>query len=87
MAIFFSKHIGIVGSTGSGKSCTVAKILQAVGIDEATNKNSAKQKNSHVIIFDIHSEYSSAFKIRKRPKFFIKSSRCRQIEITVLANE
>ena len=25
---FFGKHIGIVGSTGSGKSCTVAKILQ-----------------------------------------------------------
>lgn len=24
---FFSKHIGIVGSTGSGKSCTVAKTM------------------------------------------------------------
>ena len=59
---FFSKHIGIVGSTGSGKSCTVAKILQeAVGIQEAGNINILQQKNAHIIIFDIHSEYKSAF--------------------------
>ncbi|EQB86622.1 hypothetical protein M918_13530 [Clostridium sp. BL8] len=32
---FFSKHVAIVGSTGSGKSCAVAKILQeAVGVKE-----------------------------------------------------
>lgn len=59
---FFSKHIGIVGSTGSGKSCTVAKILQeAVGINDGANINKNAKKNSHIIIFDIHSEYKSAF--------------------------
>ncbi|WP_438357377.1 helicase HerA domain-containing protein, partial [Bacillus toyonensis] len=24
---FFNKHLAVIGSTGSGKSCTVAKIL------------------------------------------------------------
>jgi uncharacterized protein len=58
---FFSKHIGVVGSTGSGKSCTVAKILQ-----EGTRPSSAQQtagvlNNSHVIVFDLHGEYRAAF--------------------------
>jgi uncharacterized protein len=55
---FFNKHIAIVGSTGSGKSHTLATIIQ----------NAVKEKsgdfslnNSHIIIFDIHSEYKSAF--------------------------
>jgi uncharacterized protein len=59
---FFSKHIAIVGSTGSGKSCTVSRILHdVVGINLGKNVNSTEQKNSHVLIFDIHDEYSSAF--------------------------
>lgn len=67
---FFSKHIGIVGSTGSGKSCTVAKILQeVVGIQEAGNVNIMQQKNAHIIIFDIHSEYKSAFTLADEQKF------------------
>ena len=54
---FFSKHIGIVGSTGSGKSCSVAKIIQQVaGINNALNINKDNQKNSHIIIFDKHTE-------------------------------
>jgi len=56
---FFNKHFAIVGSTGSGKSHTTAKVLQ----------NAIKEKksdfiglnNSHIVIFDIHSEYISAF--------------------------
>ena len=67
---FFSKHIAVVGSTGSGKSCTVAKILQdVVGINKKTNLNNGNQKNAHVIIFDIHSEYKSAFEIDSRENF------------------
>lgn len=57
---FFGKHIAIVGSTGSGKSHTVAKIIQ-----NAINCKKDKYRglnNSHIIIFDIHSEYKSAFK-------------------------
>lgn len=55
---FFNKHIAIVGSTGSGKSHTVAKIIQ-----EAMNTKNGEYtlNNSHIVIFDIHSEYKSAF--------------------------
>lgn len=71
---FFSKHIAIVGSTGSGKSCTVAKILQdVVGINKKTNLNNGSQKNAHVIIFDIHSEYKSAFEIDIKENFSLNA--------------
>lgn len=47
----FSKHIAVVGSSGSGKSCTVASILQKVATFPDTN----------VILIDIHNEYHAAF--------------------------
>jgi len=67
---FFSKHIAIVGSTGSGKSCTVARILHdVVGICTQKNCNLGKQNNSHIVIFDIHDEYSAAFALPKDQSF------------------
>ncbi len=55
---FFNKHIAIVGSTGSGKSHTLSAIIQKA----TSEKNSEfSLNNSHVIIFDIHAEYKSAF--------------------------
>lgn len=58
---FFGKHIGVVGSTGSGKSCTVAKILQE-GIKGSTQQiEGGVLNNSHIIIFDLHGEYAPAF--------------------------
>lgn len=48
---FFGKHIAVVGSSGSGKSCTVASILQKVASFPETN----------LIILDIHNEYRNAF--------------------------
>lgn len=55
---FFNKHVAIVGSTGSGKSHTLSTIVQKA----VAEKNGAFSiNNSHVIIFDIHSEYKSAF--------------------------
>ena len=67
---FFSKHIAIVGSTGSGKSCTVARILQdVVGIADGANTNIKKQNNSHVVIFDIHDEYTAAFTLAEEQSF------------------
>lgn len=56
---FFNKHFAIVGSTGSGKSHTVAKILQNVKSEKNATYNGLN--NSHIIIFDIHSEYKKAF--------------------------
>jgi len=54
---FFNKHIAVVGSTGSGKSHTVAKIIQ----NAVASKGDFALNNSHVIVFDIHSEYRTAF--------------------------
>jgi hypothetical protein len=48
---FFGKHIAVLGSSGSGKSCTVASILQKVATYPDTN----------IIILDIHNEYAKAF--------------------------
>lgn len=45
---FFQRHAVIVGSTGSGKSWTVARILEQVANLPAAN----------AIVFDIHGEYS-----------------------------
>ena len=56
---FFNKHIAIVGSTGSGKSHTVAKIVQAATTIKEGGFDGLN--NSHIIIFDIHSEYKAAF--------------------------
>ena len=56
---FFNKHIAIVGTTGSGKSHTVAKILQ--NATQAKNGEYDGLNNSHIVIFDIHSEYHTAF--------------------------
>ena len=55
---FFNKHIAIVGSTGSGKSHTLATIVQRAVAEKAGDFS---LNNSHVIVFDIHSEYRSAF--------------------------
>jgi hypothetical protein len=56
---FFNKHFAIVGSTGSGKSHTVAKVLQ----EAVSSKNSGYDglNNSHIVIFDVHGEYKKAF--------------------------
>ena len=56
---FFNKHFAIVGSTGSGKSHTVAKILQNA-INSKTGEYDGLN-NSHIVLFDIHGEYSKAF--------------------------
>lgn len=56
---FFNKHVAIVGSTGSGKSHTVACLVQKAVASKAGEYPGLN--NSHVVIFDIHSEYRSAF--------------------------
>lgn len=67
---FFSKHSAIVGSTGSGKSCSVASLLQSVvGVKDNQNINAHAQKNAHIIILDLHAEYTSAFNLAKEQEF------------------
>jgi hypothetical protein len=56
---FFNKHIAVVGATGSGKSHTIARLLQAAIVAKETTYEG--MNNSDVVIFDIHAEYRSAF--------------------------
>ena len=44
---FFQRHAAILGSTGSGKSWTVASLLE----------RTAKLPSSNIIVFDLHGEY------------------------------
>ena len=44
---FFQRHAALLGSTGSGKSWTVATILE----------KAAKLESSNLIVFDLHGEY------------------------------
>ena len=46
------KHFAILGTTGTGKSCTTALILRSI-----LNKNPA----AHIVLLDPHNEYSTAF--------------------------
>ena len=48
---FFQRHAVIVGSTGSGKSWSVARILEQV----------AALPNANAILFDIHGEYAPLY--------------------------
>lgn len=58
---FFSKHIAVFGSTGSGKSGTVAKILQEGIKSTEKQQGSGLLNNSHILLFDLHGEYKPAF--------------------------
>ena len=54
---FFSKHFAIIGSTGTGKSCGVARIFQNL----FSKKMSIPYKAS-IFLFDAYGEYHDAFK-------------------------
>lgn len=51
---FFGKHAAIIGSTGSGKSCTIATIIQSI-------IHQASVKQTRFIILDTNGEYRTAF--------------------------
>ena len=54
---FFANHSAIIGNTGSGKSCGVARILQNLFV-----LNPYKPINSHIVLFDAYGEYNRTFK-------------------------
>ncbi|WP_369186404.1 ATP-binding protein [Streptomyces sp. R08] len=59
---FFSRHIAVVGSTGSGKSHAMARIIQnATQMRDDDEYGEYHLNNAHIVIFDIHSEYRTAF--------------------------
>jgi energy-coupling factor transporter ATP-binding protein EcfA2 len=52
-----TRHSAVVGTTGSGKSTTVASLLNALSDTE-------KYPSSRILVFDIHGEYGQALKDR-----------------------
>jgi DNA helicase HerA-like ATPase len=51
--LLLGHHCAVVGSTGSGKSCTVTAVIDGLLDHEIPN--------GHVVIFDINGEYSQSF--------------------------
>lgn len=47
------KHFAVLGTTGTGKSCTVALILRRI---------LEKNPQAHILLLDVHREYSQSFK-------------------------
>jgi len=54
-----SRHSAVVGSTGSGKSTSVASLLTSVS-------NAMKFPSARVVLLDLHGEYATAFGDRAR---------------------
>ncbi len=50
-----TRHSAILGSTGSGKSTTIASLLRAI---TTSNSESEDYPNARVLLLDIHGEYS-----------------------------
>jgi len=49
---FLGKHFAVLGTTGSGKSCTVAVLLRSV---------LTAHRDGHIVLLDPHDEYAAAF--------------------------
>ncbi len=47
------KHFAVLGTTGTGKSCSVALILRRI---------LEKNPNAHILLLDVHREYAAAFR-------------------------
>lgn len=60
-----SRHVAVLGSSGQGKSCFTAAVLQQV----------AKLPRARVVIFDINGEYEDAFPAANYPANAIKVTR------------
>ena len=54
-----TRHSAVVGTTGAGKSTTVARILESL-------TDSSRYPSARVIVFDIHGEYASALRDQAR---------------------
>ena len=53
---FFSNHFAILGNTGSGKSCTFARIIQNI-----FQGSKYLPVNASIFVFDAYGEYKNAF--------------------------
>ena len=67
---FFSNHFAILGNSGSGKSCTVASIIQKIFISTPY-----APLKSNIFLFDAFGEYTNAFSTlkNKNPNILYKT--------------
>ena len=57
--LLLGHHCAVVGSTGSGKSCTVTAVLDGL-LDHDI-------PSGHIVIFDVNGEYADSFRPRNLP--------------------
>ena len=71
---FFSNHFAIIGNTGSGKSCSVARLFQNLFY-----RREDIPINSNIVLFDVYGEYHPALDRINQTKF----CRCKSITTDV----
>ncbi|MCR5787867.1 MAG: DUF87 domain-containing protein [Bacilli bacterium] len=54
---FFANHFTILGNSGYGKSCGVARIMQNI----FQVRDNQVPENAHIVLFDAYGEYNQAF--------------------------
>lgn len=64
---FFNIHSAVLGNSGSGKSNTIAHIIQ-----EVHKKNEYSSIGSRLLIFDVNGEYKNAFDDGKNSEILVK---------------
>ena len=71
---FFSNHFAILGNTGSGKSCTVARLFQNLFY-----RRENVPYNANIVLFDVYGEYKPALEmINNTP-----ACRCKQLTTNI----
>ena len=53
---FFNSHFAVLGNSGAGKSCTVARVIQNM-----MTSSKVPPTNAHIFLFDAYGEYTRAF--------------------------
>lgn len=61
---FFGGHTAVLGNTGSGKSCTVASVLQSL----FSKPDEYGARGSTFIVFDVNGEYTQALQSLSNPR-------------------
>lgn len=64
----FGRHLAILGNTGSGKSCSVAGLIQWCLDEAGKNCKEGQSPNARFIILDPNGEYSRVFNSESRQK-------------------
>lgn len=83
----FGKHLAVLGSTGAGKSCTVASIIHNVLDKKKTLKDTDNNylQQTGFLILDINGEYAKAFANKNNVK--VKVYKIKKVEDGEQSNE